>query len=222
MANDGNMKISAYTDRAYKSKHGEVIELQLNPQTVKYGKKILYNEDRQIGAIGGGTTFERYKPETLSFEFNIDCTGIVPETKESDSAYSKVTELEDTLYIYNSEGHRPSYVMILYGMLIFKGQLSEMKVDYELFDKSGVPFKAKVSCSFIGFRDGDEERKMFSKLSPDMSRHVTLKASDSLLSICHEIYDESQLVTQVARFNNLVGFRYIPIGTELLLPPLKK
>ncbi len=222
MGSDSNMKLYAYTDNAYKSKNGGEVKLLLNPQSVKYAKKILYNEDRQIGAIGGGNSFERYKPETLSFEFDIDSTGSIEGSDDGSTAYSKISELESTLYIYNSEGHRPSYVMILYGELLFKGQLSEMKVDYSLFDMNGVPFRAKVYCSFVGFRASDEERKMYTKLSPDMSRHITLKQSDSLLSICHEIYGDSQMISQVARFNNLASFRDIPAGTELLLPPLKK
>ncbi len=222
MGSDNNMKVQAYTDSAFKSKHGSEVRLQLNPKSINFGKEIAYNQDKQAGAIGGGNVFKEYKPETLSFDFNIDCTGIIPDTKESDTAFSKVSELERVLYIYNSEGHRPSYVMILYGELLFKGQLTQMKVDYELFDAKGVPFRAKVSCSFIGFRASDEERKMYTKLSPDMSRHITLKESDSLLSICHEIYGNSQIITEVARFNNLAGFRGLSAGVELLLPPLKK
>ncbi len=222
MGIDSNMKMQAYTDGAFKSKHGGEVKLQLNPKSINFGREIAYNSDRRIGAIGGGNIFRQYKPETLSFEFNIDCTGVIPETEQSDTAYSKISELENSLYIYNSEGHRPSYVVILYGELLFKGQLKEMKVDYELFDVKGVPFKAKVSCSFIGFRASDEERRMYTKLSPDMSRHVTLKASDSLPSMCHQIYGDSQIITKVARFNNLAGFRGLSAGTELLLPPLKK
>lgn len=216
------MSLYAYTDGAYKTKHAEKITLLLNPESVKFSKDILYRDDKQLGAIGGGTRFERYKPETLSFDVVIDCTGMVEGTSDSDTAYGKVKELEDALYSYNSEGHRPSYVAITYGELLFKGQLSEMKSSYNLFNQSGEPIRAKVSFVFTGFRGSEEERKKFSKLSPDMSRMITLKDGETLATICHHIYGDSQLVTEVARFNNLVGFRGIAAGTEIILPPLKK
>lgn len=55
-----------------------------------------------------------------------------------------------------------------------------------------------------------------------MSRLVTVKEGETLPYLCHKIYGDSRLVLQVARFNNLGGFRNIPAGTELLFPPLKK
>ena len=39
---------------------------------------------------------------------------------------------------------------------------------------------------------------------------------------CYEVYGDPLLVGQVARFNNLNGYRNIPAGTEILLPMLKK
>lgn len=51
---------------------------------------------------------------------------------------------------------------------------------------------------------------------------VTLKERQTLAALCYEIYGDALLVGQVARFNNLNGYRNIPAGTELLLPMLKK
>lgn len=216
-----NLKFTAYTDSKYGSKIGSHTVL-MDPDTLKFGKEIVYREDRQLGAIGGNSHFERYKPEFLSFKFTVDCTGIVEGTVEDDRVYNKIQEIEKCLYVYNSDGHRPSYVLVQYVELLFKGQVKKMDVEYTLFSNNGVPLRATVELTFSGFRCSEEERKKFSKQSPDMSRLITVKEGETLPYLCYKIYGDSLLVRQVARFNNLNEFRNIPAGTELLFPPLKK
>lgn len=194
----------------------------MDPDTLKFGREIKYREDQQLGAIGGNSRFERYKPEFLTFKFTVDCTGIVEGTKEKDSVYNKIQEMEQLLYVYNSDGHSPSYVLVQYVELLFKGRVKKMNVEYTLFSNSGIPLRATVELTFSGFRCSEEERKKFHKQSPDMSRLITVKEGETLPYLCHKIYGDSLLVRQVARFNNLNSFRNIPAGTELLFPPLKK
>lgn len=215
------LKFTAYTDAKYGSEIGNHTVL-MDPDTLKFGKEIIYREDQQLGAIGGNSRFERYKPEFLSFKFTVDCTGIVEGTKQKDSVYDKIQEMEKLLYVYNSDGHRPSYVLVQYVALLFKGQVKKMDVEYTLFSNTGIPLRATVELTFNGFRCSEEERKKFSKQSPDMSRLITVKEGETLPYLCHKIYGDSLLVRQVASFNNLSGFRNIQAGTELLFPPLKK
>lgn len=215
------LKFTAYTDEKYGSEIGSHTVL-MDPDTLKFGREIKYREDQQLGAIGGNSRFERYKPEFLTFKFTVDCTGIVEGTKEKDSVYNKIQEMEQLLYVYNSDGHSPSYVLVQYVELLFKGRVKKMNVEYTLFSNSGIPLRATVELTFSGFRCSEEERKKFHKQSPDMSRLITVKEGETLPYLCHKIYGDSLLVRQVARFNNLNSFRNIPAGTELLFPPLKK
>lgn len=216
-----NLTFTAYTDGKYGSEIGSYTAL-LDPNTFKFDKEIEYVEDKQLGAIGGDVRFVRYKAENLSFKFTIDCTGIVEGTEDKDQVYEEIQKIENLLYLYNTDGHRPSYVKVLYGTIIFNGQVKKMEVDYTLFDNNGVPLRASVSLTFTGYRSGEEERKKFSKQSPDMSRLVTVKEGETLPYLCHRMYGDSLLVREVARFNDLDSFRNIPAGTQLLFPPLKK
>ena len=216
-----NLTFTAYTDGNYSSEIGSYDAL-LEPNTFKFDKVIEYAEDRQLGTIGGNVKFVRYRAENLSFKFTIDCTGIVEGTKEADQVYNEIQKVENLLYIYKTESHRPSYVKVLYGAVLFKGQVKKMDVDYTLFDNKGIPLRASVTLAFTGYRSSEEERKKFSKKSPDMSRLITVKEGETLPYLCHKIYGDSLLVREVARVNNLDGFRNIPAGTELLFPPLKK
>lgn len=217
------MRIFAFRDEKFTQKHDrEGLTLSINPESLNLEKGIAYQEDKRLGATSGSNTFERYLPEKLSFSFTVDATGVAENVEDTDNAYTKIKEIEDILYAYNEEGHRPSYLVIAYGEILFKGQIASMKVDYTLFNNEGIPLRATVSLSHIGFRGSEEDKKKYSKLSPDMSRLIVLKENDTLANLCHLIYGDSRLVGEVARFNNLNGFREIPVGAELLFPPLKK
>lgn len=216
------IKISAYTDKDFSQQHGSALELPMEPEQISFGNSIHYRDDRQLGSTGGDIRFEKYGPATLSLKFTIDCTGVVEGTLPGDSVYDKVNDLADLLYVYNSDGHSPSYVVVTYGELLFKGRLEKMDTKYQLFSSGGVPLRATVSLVFKRFMTGKEERKKFSKQSPDMSRLVTVKEGETLPYLCHRLYGDSLLVREVARSNELDSFRNIPAGTQLLFPPLKK
>lgn len=216
------IKISAYTDKDFSQQHGSALELPMEPEQISFGNSIHYRDDRQLGSTGGDIRFEKYGPATLSLKFTIDCTGVVEGTLPGDSVYDKVNDLADLLYVYNSDGHSPSYVVVTYGELLFKGRLEKMDTKYQLFSSGGVPLRATVSLVFKRFMTSEEERKKFSKQSPDMSRLITVKEGETLPYLCYRIYGDSLLVREVARFNDLDSFRNIPAGTQLLFPPLKK
>lgn len=217
-----NLKIMSYTDAKFSQQYLDTITLMINPASLKLAKGIAYQEDKQLGSLNTSNTFEKYKPDTLAFDCIIDCTGAVEGTKEKDKVKGKIEELEKHLFLYNSEAHRPSYVTIAYGEMLFKGQLTSIKEDYALFNNQGVPLRAEVKFEFSGFQSHAESKKSHTKLSPDMSRIIVLKEGDTLSALCHQIYGNALYVNEVARFNNLNGFRDVPAGTNVLFPPLKK
>ena len=216
------IEIRSFTDKDFRKEYGIPLELSVDPEQISFGKNIFYREDKQIGSTGGNIKFEKYGPTSLSLKFTIDCTGVVEGTEKGDSVYDKVSEITNLLYVYKSDGHSPAYVIISYGELLFKGRLEKMNTQYMMFTTKGIPLRASVDISFKGFMSGEEERKKFSKQSPDMSRLITVKEGETLPYLCHRIYGDSLLVREVARFNDMDSFRNIPAGTQLLFPPLKK
>lgn len=219
----GKMKITAYTDDSFNSVYKPALKLPINPEKVKLGKGIRYAEDKQLGSLNGSNVYVRYQPETLHFEYLLDMTAIEDEDDNKDKpVHAMVDEIESRLYDYNTEGHRPSFVKVEYGDITFFGQLKTLDTEYTLFDADGLPLRAELKVTLTGYCSQKEEKKHFSKRSPDVSRLVTLKEGQTLASLCYEIYGDALLVGQVARFNNLNGYRSIPAGTQLLMPMLKK
>lgn len=218
----GKMKITAYTDDNFNSVYKPALELPINPEKVKLGKGIRYAEDKQLGSLNGSNVYVRYQPETLYFECLLDMTNAMEDDDEKKPVHDTVDEIEARLYDYNAEGHRPSFVKVEYGDITFFSQLKTLDTEYTLFDKDGLPLRAELKVTLTGYCSQKEEKKHFSKHSPDVSRLVTLKEGQTLAALCYEIYGDALLVGQVARFNNLNGYRSIPAGTELLMPMLKK
>lgn len=214
--------ILSYTDKNYSEQYKDKIELQINPAEVKFEKGINYRKNMQLGGLGGASVFDRYKEQSFSFETVLDATGVLPQDEDVENVQDLIDELEDHLYLYNSEGHRPPYVMIVWGEVIFKGQLSKLESRFTMFGANGIPLRAKVVLSFSGFMADAEERKRAGKSSPDMSHIVVLQAGETIALVCQRVYGDSLLVDEVARINGLSGFRKVPAGTELLLPHLKK
>lgn len=216
------MIITAYTDGNFNTESKPALELPINPAKLKLGKGIRYAEDKQLGSLNGSNAYVRYQPETLSFECLLDMTNAMEDDDEKKPVHSVVDEIEARLYDYNTEGHRPSFVKVEYGDILFFGQLKTLETEYTLFDPEGIPLRAELKVTLTGYCSQKEEKKHFSKRSPDVSRLVTLKEGQTLAALCDEIYGDPLLVGEVARFNNFDSYRNIPAGTTLLMPRLKK
>ena len=218
----GKMSITAYTDENFSQVSNNALELPIDPDMVRLTKGIRYAEDKQLGSLNGSNAYVRYHPETLYFECLFDMTHTLEDNTEKIPVHAMVDSLEQRLYDYNTEGHRPSFVKVEYGDIIFMGQLQTLETEYTLFDKDGKPLRAELKVTLTGYCSHEEENSHFSKRSPDVSRLVTLSEGQTLASLCNEVYGDSFLVVQVARFNGLNSFRNVPAGTTILLPMLNK
>lgn len=193
----GKMTVTAYQDENFSKKSKTAMELPVNPEKVKLTKGIHYAEDKRLGSLNGTNTYVRYRPETLRFECLFDATNAMDDEEVAKQpVHDLVDALEERLYDYNTEAHRPSYVKVEYGDITFFGQLKTLETDYTLFGPDGIPLRAEL--------------------------RVTLKEGQTLAALCNEIYGDPLLVGQVARINNLNGYRNIPAGTKILMPMLKK
>lgn len=134
----GKMTITAYTDGSFNSECKSALDLPINPDKVKLGKGITYAEDRQLGSLNGSNVYVRYKPETFCFECLLDMTAM-DDDDEKKPVHDMVDAIEERLYDYNTEGHRPSFVKVQYGDITFFGQLKTLDTEYTLFDADGIP-----------------------------------------------------------------------------------
>jgi hypothetical protein len=123
---------------------------------------------------------------------------------------------------YEGEIHRPYYLIIYWGTLLFKGVLTAIEIEYKLFNTDGAPVRAIARCGFKGTIDEELVLRLEKRASPDVTHERVMKASDRLDLMTGRIYNDEKYLQQVAEFNNLDSFRSISPGTRIYFPSIEK
>ena len=193
----------------------------INPESIKYSRKIQYHVDDKGHVAGKITKHMTYDPDTVSFEILLDGTGGHPDANEMMTVAGKIAAIVQTCYNINGGTHEAPYCMISYAMLPAKQwRCTSLDVNYTLFDSFGFPLRAKVSLSFQEHIAPEDLDKMSRLNSPDLTHIRTIREGDTLFNICHEIYGKIDYAMAVAEHNNLSNFRELEIGSTLEFPPL--
>lgn len=203
------------------AKDPQPFEAMLNPSTWKHSLAIYYNSEAPQGKAAKQLKFRSMGDDTVTFSLMLDGTGVVEPIAKGKPVATRIDELKKVAYQYNSKGHEPRIVRVLWGKLIHFGRLQSMSIDYNLFKPSGEPLRAKVDLSFKGTMSVEEEAVVANRQSPDLTHQIVFKAGDSLPNLCQRFYGDDGYYTAVARYNRIVNFRAIPPGTTLFFPPLK-
>jgi LysM repeat protein len=133
----------------------------------------------------------------------------------------QITLFKKVCFSYNGDIHEPNYLILQWGSLIFKCKLSSLKIEYTLFQKNGLPIRAKASCSFTKALDAATIAKTANNKSPDLTHLIEVKQGDSLPIICNRVYGDPSYYMEVAKYNKITNFRNLVPGTKLYLPPIK-
>jgi hypothetical protein len=215
---------------------GGVFELQVNPETYSRNFAIEYQEPLEHGT----PTESQYRwvqLEELELKFTIDGTGVVPIQQPAIDAVTqifaaagpdaqvafvtaKLTQLQEVVYGIQSESHRPPFIVVNWGKLVFLGALRSMTHTFTLFHESGLPLRVDVVLKIKQHKVANTALAALSLLSPDLTRIRTVKASDTLLNLCLDAYQKPDYYLEVAKINQLTNFRKLQQGTEIILPPI--
>jgi nucleoid-associated protein YgaU len=218
------LKLVAYSDPEFSEKvaDGEFSTL-INPEKYAYQYKIEQNEDQAPGTSAAPTKFNKKLPEELDLDFLFDRTGIV-EGKGSteDGVIDDIEHFKKVILNYNGEQHKPNYVMISWGSLLFKGSLVEMTVEFKLFRPDGTPLRALAKAKFKGFVEDDLRAAKENRSSPDLTHYRIVKAGDNLPLMTQRIYGDPKYYLEVARVNKLINFRNLKPGQAIYFPPIAK
>lgn len=226
---ESNLKIVAYDKPDGNKKLAEqekTFTVRFNPNTFTVANKIEFKKTDAKGKDGGDPQFDKIPPLEFSVEFTIDGTGVtigdLSKSEQDDYVKKQIKKLREvTGSNINGEIHRPNYLGLLWGSFYIECVLTSLNIVYNLFDRQGVPLRAKVTCAFLErIGPGKDGRK--SRLeSPDLTKYKLIKEGDILPMVARDNYDSSTYYLQLARVNKLKNFRNIPPGTKLILPPMK-
>ncbi len=214
------MKITGYEDNDFQNEVGSAYEMMINPDTLKWQKSIDYNSLQAADSSAPDLKYKSTPSATLGFDVVIDATGIV-DSKRVDLA-TEVQNLENTVYAYQGKSHRPNFVKIQWGNIVFECVCKTFNTNYTLFKPDGTPLRAKITLSFTEYVSPSRRKKLEGKESPDITHSVQVKEGDSLPSLCNKTWGDPFLYVQVAEFNGLNKFRGLKSGELLIFPPIKK
>ncbi len=213
------LKIYAYADDSFNSEVGNY-ELNINPESYTYNHAVKFSDAKNVAeGAGNPGKFNTMDTETVGFTIYFDTTGIIASKGSVNDQLHKFKKL---VYQYNGQKHRTNYIKLSWGTLLFYCYLTRLDVTYTLFKSNGDPLRAKADVSFSGFSNPKLLAAMARKASPDVNHLKTFSSHDSLPLFCRDVYNDIALYMEVADANGLDSFRKIPLGTQLVFPPLKK
>ncbi len=208
----------------------------LNPEKYSQTFKTEYKKEEGTGSSSTAPKFTRSLPSDLNLEFLFDRTGVLvhygddPEASSSDNTYKDqkkgiekdIADFKKAVFDYNGNKHKPNYLIISWGALLFKGILTDLAIEYKLFKSDGTPLRAIAKVKFISHIEAEKRASAENNKSPDLTHYRVVKDGETLPLMTHRIYGDSKYYLEVAKANNLTNFRNIEPGQELFFPPISK
>jgi len=229
------LKIKAFKDAKFSNEVGDgEFKSLLNPDKYSFKYKIESKNDQASGTSKSAPKFNKILPEDLSLEFVFDRTGVITDYGAAGTSDDKtfkdegggiiddIEKFKKVVFDYNGDEHKPNYLIISWGTLLFKGTLTEMDITYKLFKSDGTPLRATASAKFKGFVEDNLRVAMENNSSPDLTHIRTVKEGDKLPLMTFRIYGDSKYYLEVAKANNITNFRKLTVGSKIFFPPIQK
>ena len=218
--------IVAFTDKNYQAKAENIdpFPLPVNPDTYSQNYKIEYDLRQGHGQQGTNAQFKSTTPEELKLEFTFDGTGTIEGYRNKDglNVHDQIELFKNTVYKMNGDIHKPNFLKIFWGDLVFPCILTNLDINYTLFTPDGMPLRAKISTTFVNYVAQEKRVAEEGKKSPDLTHIREVKGDDRLDLMTYRIYNDTQYLLQIAKANRLTSFRKLVVGSKLNFPPLDK
>ena len=214
------LTVTAYKDPKFSSEVGKT-SLQINPAEYSWSHSALTDHQYDPSKENNKESrpFGQLNPQTLSFDFWLDATGVTGNAVDITETLKKFKQLTCD---HNGSSHGINYLIVAWGKLSFRCQLTDLKISYKLFNSKGIPLRANCNATFTEFVDAETLKARQNNQSPDLTHIYTVEAGDTLPNICYHTYGSPKYYLKVAEANNLSNFRKLKAGQKIILPPLDK
>jgi nucleoid-associated protein YgaU len=227
--------IQPYSDKGFQPKDavGEPFKATINPETYTTRHKIEFCETQAPGTSMPILKFNKITAQEISFDFLFDSTGVIKDAtplsigianplSKPKSVADEIDAFRKKIIDYKKDIHRPYWLKIHWGTLLFKCVLTNLDIEYKLFKHDGTPIRAVAKCTFKGTVEEDLRNALEDKQSPDVTHERLVKSGDRLSVLAHKIYNQQNYLLPVAAYNRLDGFRNVKTGTKIYFPPVAK
>lgn len=218
------LKIEAYEDAKYTKKASvPPFETGMNPEKYTHHFKTEQDKTQASGTSSTAPKFAKQLPEELELEFLFDRTGVLEDFPPVENGLEDdLDKFKKVIAQYNGNEHKPNYIMITWGSLLFKGTMSEMSIEFKLFKPNGAPIRAVAKVKFTGFLEDELRVAKQDDKSPDLTHLRVVQEGDTLPLMTYRIYGDSKYYLEVAKVNGLPNFRKLTPGQQIWFPPIQK
>ena len=201
---------------------GSKINCQFNPteldisNSAKYADKIIPGGRSTISQFISGESptlsmtllFDTYVPPTIDKE------------EESGTDVSVITKKVVALTQIMGSLHRPPIVTFVWGSMMFRGIVTEVKQKFSLFLPSGIPVRAKLDITFREVPKEEDLKRKSPLESPDRTKYRRIKEGEYLWNYAQEEYGSPDLWRVIAKENGILNPLDVEPGQMLKLPAL--
>lgn len=229
------LQIKAYSDPKFNDEIGSgEFRALLNPENYVFKYRVEQNTQQAAGTSASSPRYNKTPSEGLEMEFVFDRTGVLAQYGEpalsgeallQDKGKGVAADIEQfkrVVFDYNGDKHRPNYLLISWGTLLFKGVLTQLDITYKLFKADGTPLRATAKTTFKGFVEDNLRVAIENNSSPDLTHVRTVLEGDTLPLMTFRIYGDSKYYLEVAKINKITNFRNLRVGQKIFFPPLEK
>lgn len=224
------LTIQGFSDGERKTKLGDAIEVQYNPESLSIKHETSFQNKQGIATSSAQARFSHSRSKLLNVSLVFDGTkvghfGIELLTKQK-SVGDRISEFLQTCYKVQGESHEPAFLKLSWDKSVlgpgFDCRLQSVDINYTAFDRDGSPLHATLAAVFIEDIDPKKKAALDKLSSPDLSHRRVVKAGDTLPLLCREIYGSAEHYLRVAEVNGLDDIRVLEVGRELIFPPYDK
>ncbi len=238
------LEIQAFSDSKMDNKLGNPYVTKINPEKYSLGVSNDYNTESSPGSGFPELRYNKTLSQELNIDFLFDATGVffqknkntptktemaadtkpdvMPDGQEKNGVDDQIGVFMKIVYDFNGSEHKPNYLKISWGNLIFNCVLKDLQIEYKLFGSDGKPLRAVGKAKFLSFMDGLKAIALENRTSPDLTHVRVVKAGDTLPLMCHRIYGDSKYYVEVAKANKISSFRTLTPGQQIYFPPIEK
>lgn len=202
--------------------NGNKLSVQFNPEEYKIDRAAKYSYTSRKENENSYVEFSGTEVPKLEIGFFFDTSGQVDAKGKVITEESDVSELVNSfsdLVNIKADLHRPPIVRFVWGSTSFAGVVEHVSTTYIMFNKSGMPIRAKVNSSLIGVSEDDAGKVPLE--SPDRTKSRTISDKLNIWDIAGKEYDDPGKWRIIAKANNIMDPFDIPAGTLIKVPALK-
>ena len=219
------MTVKSYSDPKFDQELTDVepFVVHVNPENYTQSTQINFSDEQAQGTSAQQNNHNNTEPVKMNFDFLLDRTGALGNESDAENGVKDdIEHFKKVAMEHEGEIHKPRYLKLCWGALIFKCQLEKVDIEYKLFNREGKPLRAILKCAFREFKEDEQRVREDNNQSPDISHIRIAEAGDTLPLMCFKIYGDSKYYAEVAKVNDLTHFRKLTQGQRLWFPPLDK